>query len=121
MVKKAPKKQTKEEAPQLVEATPSIVKEPNPAPKVVELLDKPIADETERKPLELGRTIPAGIPTSVGMPKSKKPWKALSERSSKHKPYNPRSWKQKMADKRKLKAVRERVKEERERKKEARR
>jgi hypothetical protein len=50
----------------------------------------------------------------LGLPKSKKPWKALSERSGKHKKMNPKTWQQKMDDKRKLKAIRQRVKEERE-------
>ena len=49
------------------------------------------------------------------MPKSKKPWKILSERSSKHKEFNPKTWAKKMEDKRKLRAVRDRVREEKKR------
>jgi Cgr1 family len=96
----------------------SLVKEPTPAPPKAA---KPAEEPSTATPFSLSAKLPAGTPLSVGMPKSKKPWKALSERSSKHTPYNPRNWEQKMAEKKKLKAVRDRVKEERERKKAARR
>ena len=49
----------------------------------------------------------------MGLPKSNKPWKGLSERSGKHKKMNPKTWQQKMDDKRRLKSVREKVREER--------
>ena len=113
MVKKA-KKQATEEVKKEVEVIPSLVKEPTPAP--AKPVSAPAKSEPEAKPFELGRKTPLGI----GMPKSGKPWKVLSERSSKHKEYNPRSWEKKMAEKRKLKAVRDRVKEERDKRKEAR-
>jgi hypothetical protein len=55
----------------------------------------------------------SGLPNSMGLPKSNKPWKGLSERSGKHKKMNPKTWQQKMDDKRRLKSVREKVREER--------
>ena len=67
------------------------------------------------KAFELGRKSAASVlPNSMGLPKSKKPWKGLSERSGKHKKINPKTWQQKMDDKRRLKSVRDRVREERE-------
>ena len=58
---------------------------------------------------------------TLGMPKCKKPWKITSERHSKHKPFGaPKKWEKKMQDKRQLKAVRDRVRAERERLKEER-
>jgi hypothetical protein len=71
------------------------------------------------KPIELGRK--GNIPSEVGMPKSGKPWKVLSERSGKHKKFAPRSWEQKMSEKKRMKALRERVNAAKEAKKEARR
>lgn len=44
------------------------------------------------KPFELGRKATASLPSSLGLPKSKKPWKGLSERSGKHKKMNPKTW-----------------------------
>ncbi|TNV78922.1 hypothetical protein FGO68_gene6718 [Halteria grandinella] len=118
MVKKA--KVTKE-VPQLVEeeAIPSLVKDPTPATPQPVLQAAPQEPSTA-KPFELGRKTPLGTSKAVGMPKSKKPWKVLSERSSKHKASAPRSWEKKMEEKRKLKAVRDRVREERDKRKEAR-
>lgn len=49
------------------------------------------ADEVYKpKPLELSKR--SSVPKTLGMPKSKKPWKVKSERSSKHTPYKPVSW-----------------------------
>lgn len=81
----------------VVQAAPVAPKEPEYVPK----------------PLDLGRKTPS-LPTSLGMPKSKKPWKGASERSGKHKKMYPKTWQQKMDDKRRLQSVRERVREERE-------
>ena len=73
MVKKA-KKEIVPEAVPIVAA---------PATPVIKAADPP-------KPIELGRK--GNIPSGVGMPKSGKPWKVLSERSGKHKKFAPRSW-----------------------------
>lgn len=83
-------------------------------PAVSEVPKEP---EYEPKPFELSRKSSLGS-KSLGLPKSKKPWKTLSERSGKHTKINPKTWKQKMDDKRKLKAIRQRVREEKEKKKE---
>ena len=119
MVKKAPAKkqqqvEEEEKVPQLVESVPATAKKAVEAPV--------LAPQDPPKPVELSRKTPAGTPINVGMPKSKKPWKVLSERSSKHRDVNPnKTWAQRMNEKAKLKAVRDRVREEKERKKEARR
>ena len=69
------------------------------------------------KPFEMSRK---GALTTQGMPKSKKPWKILSERSAKYKKTNPKNWEQKMEDKKRLQNVRQRVREQVEKKKEGR-
>ncbi len=51
------------------------------------------------------------------MPKSKKPWKAGSQRSGKHKRYNPKTWEDKLVDRNKTKALRDRVRETKEKEK----
>ena len=79
----------------------------------------PVVEESTGKPFELGRKISTS--KSVGMPKCKKPWKVLSERSNKHKATAPRTWEKKMTEKRNLKAVRDRVKAELDKRKDARR
>lgn len=110
MVKKASatKQATNEEqVPKLVEVTPSMVKEPTPGP--VKIIPPVAVVEVSGKPFELGRRFAVGTSCVVGMPKSKKPWKVLSERSSKHTPYNPKKWDQKMNEKKKLQAIRDRV------------
>ncbi len=99
----------KEEVKKPVE-TKSVSVVSNPVPTAPEV-PKEVAYVP--KPLELSRK-PSNLANSLGLPKSKKPWKALSERSGKHKKMNPKTWQQKMDDKRKLKAIRQRVKEERE-------
>jgi hypothetical protein len=106
MVKKAKKAQ--ETVPEAVPIAPPAA----PAQPVVKAADPP-------KPIELGRK--GTVPSGVGMPKSGKPWKVLSERSGKHKKFAPRSWEQKMSEKKRMKALRERVNAEKEAKKQARR
>ena len=51
----------------------------------------PVKEEVkiEYKPISLGG---GSAPRTVGMPKSKKPWKVGSVRSSKHTPFNPKKW-----------------------------
>lgn len=51
------------------------------------------------------------------MPKSKKPWKIGSERSSKHNKYYPKTWEEKKSERLKIKALRDRLKDAREKKK----
>ena len=70
----------------------------------------PVKEEAkiEYKPISLGG---GSAPRTVGMPKSKKPWKVGSVRSSKHTPFNPKKWQEKMADKKKMKALRDRIRE----------
>ena len=82
---KSAKKSTSKKAPEvipepIIEVVPILIE----APKVVEPAYVP-------KPFELSRV--SGAPKGVGVPKSKKPWKILSERSGKHKKYNPKTWK----------------------------
>lgn len=55
------------------------------------------------------------------MPKSKKPWKAGSERAAQQKPYCPKSWQKKMDERRRMQALRERVKEAKEKIKQSKR
>ena len=66
---------------------------------VVEAPKPPKEPAYEPKPFDLSRK---SGPKDQGMPKSKKPWKVLSERSAKHKKMNPKTWAQKMDDKKKL-------------------
>lgn len=51
------------------------------------------------------------------MPKGKKPWKVGSKRSAKHAPYNPKSWEEKKAERLKQKALKDRLREQVEKKK----
>lgn len=69
-----------------------------------------VVPEIASKPIELSHRN-SHVPTSRGVPKSKKPWKISSERSGKHTPYAPKSWQQKMDYKKKLQSIRDRVKE----------
>ncbi len=80
--KRTPSAAPKEEKKAKVESTP-VVETIQPAPKVPEYIPQPF---------ELGRKATAVLPTSLGLPKSKKPWKGLSERSGKHKKMNPKTW-----------------------------
>jgi hypothetical protein len=80
--KRTPSAAPKEEKKAKVEPTP-VVETIQAPPKVPEYIPKPF---------ELGRKATAVLPTSLGLPKSKKPWKGLSERSGKHKKMNPKTW-----------------------------
>jgi hypothetical protein len=57
------------------------------APAPVE--EAPKEPAYEPKPFDLSRK---SGPKEQGLPKSKKPWKVLSERSAKHKKMNPKKW-----------------------------
>ena len=51
------------------------------------------------------------------MPKGKKPWKTGSKRAGMQKKYSPKSWEEKMEERKKLKALKERIREAEEKKK----
>ncbi len=114
MTKKQKKSSAKEESNKPIEAP---VQPPAPqqaaSPVVPEAPKEPVY---EPKPLELSRKSSLAN-KSQGLPKSKKPWKTGSSRSGKHTKINPKTWKQKMDDKRALQAIRQRVREEKEKKK----
>jgi len=124
MVKKAskktePAKQIEAKQESKVEKKQSAAKK-EALPIPIPILVQPIVKAADPpKPIELGRKV--SVPSGVGMPKSGKPWKVLSERSGKHKKFAPRSWEQKMSEKKRLKALRDRINEDKNRKKEARR
>ena len=80
--KRTPSAAPKEEKKAKLESTP-VVETIQPAPKGPEYIPQPF---------ELGRKATTVLPTSLGLPKSKKPWKGLSERSGKHKKMNPKTW-----------------------------
>lgn len=71
------------------------VEEPKKTEVIVETVAAvaPKVPEYVPKPFELGRKATAVLPSALGLPKSKKPWKGLSERSGKHKKMNPKNWK----------------------------
>jgi hypothetical protein len=69
------------------ETKKEVVQNPVPTPPAV-----PKEAEYIPKPFELARKVSASMPNSLGLPKSKKPWKGLSERSAKHKKMNPKTW-----------------------------
>ena len=48
---------------------------------------------------------------SIGQPKCKKPWKITSQRSATQIRYAPKSWEKKIDDKKKMKALKDRIKE----------
>ena len=75
--------------PKKVPGRPVVVPIVVEAPIVVEepVVIQPVV---EAKPFELGRR--TGSSCGVGMPKSGKPWKILSERSAKNKKYAPLTW-----------------------------
>ena len=82
--KKKPTIQKKEETKE----TKSLLGVPLPQTPVVE---PPIEPVVEAKPFDLSRKSSLA-PHSVGLPKSKKPWKVLSQRSAKHTKINPKTW-----------------------------
>jgi hypothetical protein len=79
--KKAVKEEKKEEPTTILGVTVPI----KPAP-AADAIQEPAYVP---KPFEMSRK---GALTTQGMPKSKKPWKVLSERSAKYKKTNPKNW-----------------------------
>lgn len=67
------------------------------------------------KPIELGKKIV--IDKTTGMPKSKKPWKQGSKRSGIQKKFSPKTWQEKTEERKRLKALKDRLKEAEEKKK----
>ena len=128
MTKKQNKKETVPEQKPNKEANKKAVKEEKKEEPTtilgvtVPTKPAPVADANQEpayvpKPFDLSRK---STHSTQGMPKSKKPWKVLSERSAKYKKTNPKNWAQKMEDKKRLQNVRQRVREQVEKKKEGR-
>lgn len=61
------------------------------------------------KPLELGHK--SVVNKKTGMPKCKRPWKASSKRSGIQKKKSIKTWEEKQDDRKKLKALKDRIAE----------
>ena len=66
-------------------------------------------DQPQPKAIELSRK--HQLDKKVGMPKSGRNWKAGSERAGKHKKFCPKTWAEQMDDKRRMQALRARIRE----------
>eukprot|EP00347_Sterkiella_histriomuscorum_P023121 403335864 len=80
------------------------------AAKPVETVQAPAAVVEEvyvPQPISLSRK----GPKTIGKPKSGKSWNVGSQRSAKQTKYNPKTWEQKVEDRKKLKALKERIAE----------
>ena len=64
------------------------------------------------KPISLSRV----GPKAIGKPKSGKSWNVGSKRSNKHTHYNPKTWEEKTEERKRMKALKERIAEAKQKK-----